>query len=69
MKLEKANRHLNRAKNCNYCEKKKFCIRKKKFCIRNFFNESRQPVNMHIIKRFNVGLNKVFLKIFSSHIP
>lgn len=22
MKLEKANRHLNRAKNCNYCEKK-----------------------------------------------
>lgn len=29
MKLEKANRHLNRAKNCNYCEKKKFCIRKK----------------------------------------
>lgn len=62
MKLEKANRHLNRAKNCNYCEKKKFCIR-------NFFNESRQPVNMHIIKRFNVGLNKVFLKIFSSHIP
>lgn len=61
MKLEKANRHLNRAKNCNYCEKK--------FCIRNFFNESRQPVNMHIIKRFNVGLNKVFLKIFLHIFP
>lgn len=29
MKLEKANRHLNRAKNCNYCEKKNSVFEKK----------------------------------------